>query len=524
MSADGWDRVLTMRHARFTLAALASALTLLFCGCQKEDLLGQGILVVGLEANPTNLDPRFSTDASSSRINELLYSRLFRKNDAGEPVEDLVEAWEQVDPTAYRFRLRKGIRFHDGRPLNARDVLYSFQSMLDPALGSPLRGSYQMIDSMECPDPCTILFRLRRPYASLLANLDLGITARPKGGEAGGQAPAGQVGSGPFRFVSWTQNQEIRLRANPEYFGGAPRIGEIRFKIVPDDTVRILELRKGAIHLLQNDIEPEVLRTLAGDSRFLVQKRQGTNYSYLGFNLKDPILCSLKVRQAIAHAIDRRAIIEHLLGGLAEPATGVLSPLNWAYEPAVESYGYDPQKAKRLLDEAGYEDPDGPGPASRFTLIYKTSQNELRRRIGEAIQSLLGEVGIEVKIRSYEWGTFFSDIRKGNFQVYSLTWVGITDPDIYYYLFHSKSVPPEGANRGSYLNPVLDRLIERGRVLQDREQRKEVYSRVQKILARDLPYVSLWNEVNVAVMDRRIKGFVLRPDGDFLSLKDVRIE
>ncbi len=511
-----------MRH--LGLGCLTTAILLTLCGCQEEDLLGRRILVVGLEANPTNLDPRLSTDAASSRINELLYSRLFRKNDAGEPVEDIVEEWEQTDPTTYRFRIRAGIRFHDGRPLDAHDVRYTFRSMMDPALGSPLRSSYQMIESIECPDPHTILFRLREPYASLLINLDLGILARPKEQGAEGQSPTGYIGSGPFQFISWTQNHEIRLKANPGYFGGAPRTREIVFRIVPDDTVQILELRKGTIHLLQNDIEPEVLRNLERDSRFTVEKRQGTNYSYLGFNLKDPILGSLKVRQAIAYAIDRKAIIEHLLGGLAVPATGVLSPLNWSYEPAVEAYGYDPEKAKRLLDEAGHEDPDGPGPAKRFTLAYKTSQNELRRRIGEAIQGLLGEVGIDVKMRSYEWGTFFSDIRKGNFQIYTLTWVGITDPDIYYYLFHSKSIPPDGANRGTYLNPEMDLLIERGRVLRNREERKEVYGRIQKILARDLPYVSLWNEVNVVVMEPRVRGFVLRPDGDFLSLKDVWIE
>ena len=513
-----------MKPLHLGLLCFTTAIILALCGCREEDPLLQGVLVVGLEANPTNLDPRLSTDAASSRINELLYSRLFRKNDAGEPVEGIVEEWEQTDPTTYRFRIRKGIRFHDGRPLDAHDVRYTFRSMMDPALGSPLRSSYQMIESIECPDPHTILFRLREPYASLLINLDLGILARPTGQGAEGESPAGHIGSGPFQFVSWTQNHKIRLKANPDYFDGAPRIREILFKIVPDDTVRILELRKGTIHLLQNDIEPEVLRSLERESRFTVQKLQGTNYSYLGFNLKDPILGSLKVRQAIAHAIDRKAIIEHLLGGLAVPATGVMSPLNWSYEPAVEAYGYDPEKAKRLLDEAGYEDPDGPGPAKRFTLVYKTSQNELRRRIGEAIQGLLGEVGIDVKMRSYEWGTFFSDIRKGNFQIYTLTWVGITDPDIYYYLFHSKSIPPDGANRGGYLNPEMDLLIERGRVLQDREERKEAYGRIQKTLARDLPYVSLWNEVNVVVADPRVRGFVLRPDGDFLSLKDVWIE
>jgi peptide/nickel transport system substrate-binding protein len=513
-----------MRHLRHGLIGLTSIILSVCCSCQKEDLLSQGILVVGLEANPTNLDPRLSTDAASSRINELVFSRLFRKNEAGEPVEDIVKEWGQADPTTYRFRIREGILFHDGRPLDAHDVRYTFKSLMDPALGSPLRGSYQMIESIECSDPFTILFRLREPYAPFLVNLDLGVLAGPKGQHADGYSPQAYVGTGPYQFVSWSQNHEIRLKANPGYFEGSPRIREIRFKIVPDHTVRILELRKGTIHLLQNDIEPEVLRTLEPEPRFTVQKRQGTNYSYLGFNLRDPILCSLKVRQAIAHAIDRHAIIEHLLGGLAVPATGVLSALNWAYEPRVDTYEYDPQKAMRLLDEAGYEDPDGPGPAKRFTLTYKTSQNELRRRVGEAIQGLLGEVGIDVKMRSYEWGTFFSDIRKGNFQIYTLTWVGIVDPDIYYYLFHSKSVPPNGANRGSYLNPEVDHLIERGRVLQDREERKEVYGQVQKILARDLPYVSLWNEVNVVVMDRRVQGFVLYPDGDFVSLKDVWIE
>lgn len=513
-----------MRSPAFCLAGLLGAVVLALCGCEKEDLLSEGVVVVGLESNPTNLDPRLSADAASSRINDLLFSRLFRKNEAGEPLEEIVEAWEQDGPATYRFRIRKDIRFHDGRPLTAHDVRYTFQSVMDPSFGSPFRGSYQMIESIECPDAYTVLFRLREPYASFLMNLDLGILPGPTERDSEEYSPPAFVGSGPFSFVSWTQNRDIRLRANPDHYEGVPRIREIRFKVVPDDTVRILELRKGTIHLLQNDIEPEVLRALEKEKRFSIQRRQSTNYTYLGFNLRDPVLRSLAVRRAVAHGIDRKAIIEHLLGGLAEPATGVLSPLNWAYEPDVATYAYNPQEAKRLLDEAGYEDPDGAGPAMRFSLTYKTSQNELRRRIGEAIQSFLREIGIDVKMRSYEWGTFFSDIRKGNFQIYTLTWVGITDPDIYHYIFHSQSIPPDGANRGAYRNAEIDRLLEKGRVLRDRGERQRVYRQVQRILAEDLPYVSLWNEVNVVVMDRRIRGYVLYPDGHFLSLKDVWIE
>jgi peptide/nickel transport system substrate-binding protein len=494
-------------------------------GCLEEpDLLREGVLVVGLESEPTRLDPRLATDAASSRIGDLIYRRLFRKDVNGRPIEDLVRTWDQPDATTYRFKILEGIRFHDGRVLDARDVKYTFQSILDPALKSPLRGRYDMIESVESPEPLTVVFRLRETFASFLVNLDVGIIPRPDPEQPTEHTAAVPPGCGPFRFHSWKRGSEIRLVSDPGFPGGGALLREVRFKIVPDNTVRILELRKGSIHLVLNEIEPGVLSFLENDPRFSVRKGEGTSYSYLGFNLRDSILKNEKVRKAIAHAIDRKSIVEHLLGGLAVPATGVLSPLNWAYDPEVERYPYDPKKAGKLLDEAGYPDPDGKGPGKRFSLSYKTSQNELRRRIGEAIQSQLSEVGIGVDIRSYEWGTFYSDIQKGNFQTFTLTWVGITDPDIFYYLFDSRSIPPNGANRGYYLNPEVDGLIQQGRRTIDPESRKKTYGKIQKKLAQDLPYVSLWYAVNVAVMDQRVRGFVLFPDGNFSSLKDVWIE
>jgi peptide/nickel transport system substrate-binding protein len=504
--------------------ACGSLLLILLClaGCRDDDLLARGVLVVGLESNPTNLDPRVATDAASSRIDDLIYSRLFRKDVNGEPVADLVESWEQEEEArTYRFRLRPGVLFHDGRPLEAADVRYTFESLLDSALGSPLRGSYQMISGIESPDPRTVVFHLREAFAPFLVSLDVGIVPRPRSGADQRPDQESFVGSGPFRFVSWDRGSQVCLQANEGYHEGAPRLREVRFKIVTDNTVRLLELRKGSIHLVQNEIEPGVLPALKEDPRLVVQERPGTTYSYLGFNLRDPVLRSLPVRQAIAHAIDRRAIVEHLLGGLAVPATGVLSPLNWAYVPDVKAFAYDPEEAKRLLDQAGFRDPDGQGPGVRFTLSYKTSHNELRRRIAEVIQSQLAAVGIGMEIRFYEWGTFYSDIMKGNFQIYTLSWVGVTDPDIYYYLFSSKSLPPAGANRGAYLNADLDRLLDEGRAARERGERQEIYGRVQRILAEGLPYVSLWYSSNVVAMDRRIQGFTLYPDGSLRSLKDV---
>jgi len=516
------------RFARFparrrVYAACLLLLLPLLAGCHSEDLLGQGILVVGLESNPTSLDPRIATDAASSRIGDLVFNALFRKDADGQPVHDLVETWEQTDPCTYRFRLRQGVRFHDGRPLEAKDVQYTFESLLDPALGSPLRGSYRLISEIQSPDSRTVVFQLREPFSPFLVSLDLGIVPRPREGGEKTDGPGALVGSGPFRLVSWDSGSEVRLEAYPDYHEGPPGLREVRFKIVPDNTVRILELRKGTVHLIQNEVEPELLPALRENPRLKVQERPGTHYSYLGFNLRDPFLKSLRVRKAMAHAVDREAIVRHLLGGLAVPATGVLSPLNWAYEPEVTAYPYDPDRARKLLDEAGYPDPDGPGPGKRFALSYKTSQNDLRRRIGEALQSQFEAVGIGMDIRSFEWGTFYADIMKGNFQTYTLTWVGVADPDIYHYLFHSGSMPPEGANRGYYENPEMDRLLELGRMKQDRRERKRIYGEVQRILAAELPYLSLWYAVNVVVMDRRIQGFVLQADGNLRSLKVARV-
>jgi peptide/nickel transport system substrate-binding protein len=238
-------------------------------------------------------------------------------------------------------------------------------------------------------------------------------------------------------------------------------------------------------------------------------------------SLDHPILRHLKVRQAIAYAINRDLIIRHLLKELAVPATGLLSPTHWAYEPSVRQLVYDPEKARELLDEAGFPDPDGAGPLPRFKLSYKTTTLELRRRIAEAIREQLNQIGIELEVRSYEWGTFYGDIKRGNFHLYSLAWVGITDPDVLSAIFHSSSVPPNGDNRGRYRNVKVDRLLEEGRRIADPDRRIQIYSAIQKILAEDLPYIPLWWVKNVAVMNSSVQGFTLSPDGDLISLKNV---
>ncbi len=494
----------------------------LLTGC-KPAPLPLRTLTIAIESAPTQIDPRFATDAYSERLGQLLFSRLVRLDGAGRAVPDLAERWENPAPTVYLFHLRRGVRWHDGTELTAEDVRATFASILDPKTGSPHRKTYEKIARIEIPDRYTVRFVLREPHAPLLVNLSRGIIPRAaaRAGRESGQPP---IGSGPFRLARYQPDERLELEAFPDYYGGRPSLDRLIVRIIPEDTIRLLSLQKGEVDAIQNAVPPDAVALFDRRPQFRVIRAPGTVYSYLGFNLEDPILRDRKVRQAIAHALDRAAIIRALYRGQARPAVGILAPENWFYEAAVRQYPYDPAGAARLLNEAGRPDPDGPGPAVRFRLVYKTSQNEMGRRIAEVIQAQLGAVGIEVKVRSYEWGTFYGDIKSGNFQLYSLNWVGVTDPDIYFEVFHSGNVPPNGANRGRYRNPELDRLVEAGRRTIDPDRRRRIYDRVQEIVAEDLPYVSLWYPDNVAVVNRRVRGWEVSPAGDFYPLAKVWVE
>ena len=489
-------------------------------GCAPSKAPGDPPFVVAIESAPTQFDPRFATDAYSERIGQLLFSRLIRTDPAGRMIPDLAERWEVEEGTRYTFYLKKQVRFHDGRPLTAEDVRYTYESMLDPALASPHRKGYEIIDRIETPDLFTVRFILSKPHAPFLTELTRGIVPKHLAQNGPASFSSHPVGSGPFNLARNDPDDAVELSAYPGYFEGPSPTRRLLFRIIPEDAVRLLEMEKGNLDLIQNAFPPDALPRLKANPRLKIMQATGSTYSYLGFNLKDPILRDRQVREAIAFSINREEITEHIFKKLAHPATGLLPPSHWAYSPAVTDYSYQPDRARRLLDEAGYPDPEGPAP--RFRLTHKTSQNELARRVVEVIQRQLSLVGIAVEIRSYEWGTFYADIKSGNFQLFTLSWVGIQDPDIYYNVFHSGSVPPNGSNRGFYANAAVDRLVEEARGALDAEKRKTLYAEVQKIISEDLPYASLWHADNVAVMKKEVEGYTLYPDGDFYSLKEVR--
>lgn len=469
-----------------------------------------------IESSPNNLDPRVGTDAQSQRIADLIFDPLLRHDEHFNPKPALAESWQAPDPLTYVFHLRHGVRFHDGRPLTARDVKWTFDSVMNGRVISAKVGTYRLVDRIDTPDDYTVVFHLKEPDASLLWNVsDEAMEIVPYG--SGKDFNTQLVGTGPFRFVSQAQDKDVVLERNDQYWGPEPKIPRVRFLVVPDTTTRALELQKGSADVALNSLTADMTVALQRDPRVAVQSSPGTIYAYLAFNLRDPILKDVRVRQAIAYAIDRGPIIHYLWRDEVRPANSILPPQHWAYDPGAPSYDYDPARARALLDQAGY--PPGPG-GTRFHLTMKTSTEETTRTMAAVFQQQLREVGIALDIRTFEFATFYADVQKGAFQLFSLRWVGGNDdPDIFTDVFYSKSVPPSRRNRGYYDNPEADRLIDAGRATTDQAARQRIYAQLQELLGRDLPYVNLWYFDNVAVRSRRLAPLSISPSGSYDFLK-----
>jgi peptide/nickel transport system substrate-binding protein len=497
-----------------TVAALVLTLVSLSCSSR----LDPNTLVMLIESSPANLDPRIGVDAPSERIGNLIFDDLLSRGGNLDVAPGLAERWEIPDPLTYIFHLHPGVKFHDGRPLTSRDVKWTFDSLLTGNIHSAKTATYRFVDRIDAPDDFTVIFRMKEPDAALLWNLSDGaIGVVPFG--SGNEITSHPIGSGPFKFVSAETDKEVIVERNDDYWGEKAKLARVRFAVVPDATTEALELRKGTGDLTINALTPDTVHTLERESFLAVEHEPGTEIQYLGFNLRDPILKDVRVRQAIAYALDRRPMIEYLWGGWAQPARSILPPQSWAYNGKVPYYDHDPQKARALLDAAGYPETNG----VRFHITMKTSTTESTRLMVAVIQQQLREVGIALDIRSFEPATFLADVIRGAFQLYGLRWVGGNqDPDIFY-VFHSSRFPPNGANRGHYLNPKVDALIDRARREVDQNERKKIYAELQVILAEELPYIDMWYLDNVLVHNKRVRNLQLNPAGNYDFLRTAEL-
>ena len=476
-------------------------------------------LVMIIESSPTDLDPRVGVDAQSERIDELIFDALLTRDEHLNVQPGVAERWDVPDPLTYVFHLRHGVTFHSGQPLTSRDVKWTFDSMLQGKVRSTKSSAYRYVDRIEAPDDFTVTFHLKEPYASLLWNLSEGaIGIVPYG--ALNDVTRRPVGSGPFKFVSAEQDKEVILERNDNYWGEKAHLARVRFTVVPDTTTRALELRKGSADLAINALTSDMVFALARNPNLQIDRAPGTILAYLGFNLRDPQLKDVRVRQAIACAIDRRPLIQYVWGGLAQPATDILPTQSWAYNPQAAGFTYDPQKARQMLDAAGYPVHDG----VRFHLTMKTSPEESTRLLAAVLQQQLRDVGIALDVRTFEFATFLADVTTGAFQLYSLRWIGGNeDPDIFDIVYHSRNFPPAGRNRGYYSNPRVDMLIDQARRETDQNVRRRLYAELQQVLAQEVPSINLWYFDNVLVHTRRVRNVPLTLSGNYAFLKTAEI-
>ena len=511
-----------MNSRPLVAAAMVCAMLAACGGGEKKNGSGSGSaenrMVIGLQSSPTNLDPRVGNDNASGRIFDLCCAGLIKVTPEMDYAPDIAQSWETPDDKTIIFHLNPNAKFQNGKPVTAQDVKWTYDSVMSEAFTSTKKSGYAAVSSIEAPDAKTVIFRLKEPNGGLFDNLNLGII--PTGSDANAMKSK-PVGAGPYQVVNFRTDESVELKAFEGYHLGAPKIKELQVRIIPDATTLVLELRRGTVDFEVNQIPFENVGEFESSPKHQVVKKPGSVWQYLAFNLKDPILAKVEVRRAIAHAIDRQRIVKDLLRGHGIPTDTMFGQGHWARAENLPTYAYDPNRAKQLLDQAGYRDPDGDGPKPRFSLTFKTSTNAEANTRAEAIQQMLRQVGIDMKIVSSELGTFLEDIGKGNFQMYSLSRNGIADPDFFYIIFHSKNIPPEGQNRGFYANPKVDQLITEGRSTFDRAKRKQIYGDIQRIVQEDLPYVSLYHQINVAVMDKDLQGYTMYPAGFWLGVPQM---
>jgi peptide/nickel transport system substrate-binding protein len=459
---------------------------------QKLDPLTPSIAFAIAQA-PLNLDPRYATDASSERLNRLLYQALIDFDAQSKPIPQLA-SWQEVSATQYRFTLIKSpAQFHNGMTLTAHDIVATYQSLLQ-LKDSPHSAEFTNIARILVIDNRTVDFYLKQPDAQFVAKLIIGILPAPLivRGHNFSHTP---VGSGPLKLLSW-DHQLILERSSD-----LQRISLIEVK---DPTVRVLKLLRGEVDLLQGDLQPELVKYLQTKPQLVIKTSVGSNFSYLGFNCKDAQLKNPLVRLAVAHAIDREAIIKLALVSASREAEAILPPEHYTNQnaKALASYDYNPALSQQLLLKAGIKLP--------LKLVYKTSTDAQRVRLATIMQAQMRPAGIDLEIRSLDWGTFFEDVKQGQFQLYGLTWVGIKTPEIYAKSFATDSLPPHGFNRGQYADNILDQLLA-----------KEDWQAVTARIHQQLPYVPLWYESQFAAMAKNITHYSPKPDGNWDDLATI---
>jgi peptide/nickel transport system substrate-binding protein len=495
--------------------------------------------VIALGDNIRTIDPigSPSVDAASERVRTLMFNCLVKKNEKFEYVGDLASDVKRSDDgLVFTFVLHDGVKFHDGRPLTSADAKYTLDLMFSSNFAksaSFYEGSgtekRSYIKSVEAPDEKTVVVTLIKPWVGLLSNL-VPVAIIPK--DSYEMQKTRPLGTGPFKFINYDNSQQVvDLEAFPGYWEGAPKIQLLRVRVLSDMNQLQAELTSGRVDLapLPTSLSPDAVKLLAQDPNLQVLQFPGSNVNLLTFNTSPPPLDNLSVRQAVAYAINRESMIKNLLQGFGKIAHSILPEESWAYTPG-KTYSFDPEMSKKLLDEAGFRDPDGDGPRLRFPkpLIYKVSGSSVAgRNYAGVIQNYLKTVGIPAEIVTAEQTTVFDEVRRGNFQIFYSQWVGGNqDPIFFKDLVATSEIPTEtraSRNRSRYSNKELDALLDEAVNTFERERARELYAKIQEIVSRDVPFFPLWYQANIIIARKNVGNIQVNASGDWGFVRSLTV-
>lgn len=529
------------RHQTLFLFVLITLVLGISTACRRSS----DTFTIALDGNFDTLDflGAGSVPANAERIRTLMYNTLTRKNENFEYVGDAAsEITPSFDGLTLTFVLRDNIKFHDGKSLTSADAKYTLDSLLK--LSSPKAAAFfetingqrtPMITEITAPDPKTLTIRISRPALrnNLLANL-VAIPILPENSQIGGSnniAPGATPnpavytpppGTGPYKYVRYdSANNFVELAANDEYWEGAPNIKQLRVRVIADANSLQAELRSGRVQLapMTINLSPDTLKSFSNDANFTLQQFPGANIQYLSFNTQEKPFDNVKVRQAIAHAINRDELINNLLFGQAKTAYSILPETSWAYNPGTK-YDFNTERAKQLLDEAGFK-PGANGMRFEKPIQFKIiSGNQATNQYAQVIQNQLIAVGIPVGIENAESGVFFDQLKKGQYQMTTARYVGGNHDPIYFRdLFASSQIG--NSNRTRYSNPEFDALVSQAVNETDREKAKQLYAQVQEIISRDVPLVPLWYPANMVVASKNVGNIKVEGGGDWTFVRNL---
>jgi peptide/nickel transport system substrate-binding protein len=500
-----------------TVATAILLAVLALPACAGQSSAPPGDLVYGTPFQPSRLNPISAPDVVSRSMIDLIFDGLVAANDQMDLRPGLATRHEVADGgRQWVFHLRRDVRWHDGRPFTAEDVRFTYETVINPATSPTVsKADYASIRSVEVLDDYTVRFNLARPDAAFLSRLTLGIAPRHllEGQDLATTAfNSSPVGTGPFILEGWTKGEQIVLKRNPDYFGQPPSIERLTWRIVPDSSALAMQVGSGDVSAAPL-FNPEDAERLTA-SRALVLHEALEGNTQISLQLGNPLLRDVRVRQALAHAIDTEAIIREILRGAAVPATSDIVPLSWAYTPDVPTYPYDPARARHLMAEAGWH----PGPAGilmkdgepfRITLMTDAG-HKIREQVMLAVHQYWTDLGIEVKVGVQERNSFvLNRVLKGDFDAVLLQSAVQIDPDLSR-RFHTRSMT-SGQNFLGYSNPEVDRLLDDGLATLDQESRKRIYAEAQRLIAEDLPQISLYYPKALYAFDPRLSGVKASP-------------